>query len=51
MKQINVYFDDDEHKRLEDFKAKLNLSWHDFIVVMSTHCKDAEKRGDFKALK
>jgi len=30
MKQINVYFDDDEHKKLEGKKGK--LSWHDFIL-------------------
>ena len=30
MKQINVYFEDDEHKRLEE--EKKNLSWHDFIM-------------------
>ena len=30
MKQINVYFDDDEHKKLEEMKGK--LSWHDFIL-------------------
>lgn len=30
MKQINVYFDDNEHKKLEEKKGK--LSWHDFIL-------------------
>lgn len=32
MKQINVYFDDDEHKKLE--KKKDKLSWHDFILKL-----------------
>ena len=30
MKQINVYFDDEEHKKLEE--KKRDLSWHDFIM-------------------
>ncbi len=34
MKQINVYFDDEEHKKLEDKKRDLNLSWHDFILKL-----------------
>jgi len=32
MKQINVYFDDDEHKKLTERKG--NLSWHDFIIKL-----------------
>jgi len=32
MKQINVYFDDDEHKKLEE--KKNSLSWHDFIMKL-----------------
>ena len=32
MKQINVYFDDDEHKKLE--KEKDGLTWHDFIMKL-----------------
>jgi predicted CopG family antitoxin len=32
MKQINVYFDDDEHKKLKKIKDK--LSWHDFILKL-----------------
>lgn len=32
MKQINVYFDDDEHDRLVN--AKEYLSWHDFIMTL-----------------
>ena len=34
MKQINVYFDDEEHKKLEDLKKELNLNWHDFILKL-----------------
>lgn len=32
VKQINVYFDDEEHKKLE--KIKGDLSWHDFIMKL-----------------
>lgn len=30
MKQINVYFDDEEYKKL--LKEKDGLTWHDFIL-------------------
>lgn len=46
MKTINETFEDKEHQDLKKFKK--NLSWHDFIMVMYTHCIDAEKRGDFR---
>lgn len=46
MKTINIPFDDEEHKNLNEFKSK--LSWHDFILLMYTHCIEAERRGDFK---
>ena len=49
MKQINVYFDDAEHKSLTNLKKE--LSWHDFILLMCTHCKESEKRGEFEVLK
>jgi hypothetical protein len=32
VKQINVSFDDDEHKKLEIKKD--GLSWHDFILTL-----------------
>ena len=32
MKQINVYFDDEEHKKLEE--KKNGTSWHDFIMKL-----------------
>lgn len=34
MKQINVVFEDDEHKRLVRKKGK--LTWHDFILKLTT---------------
>lgn len=46
MKTINETFTDNEHKILKDLKKK--LSWHDFIMLMATHCKEAIKKGDFK---
>jgi len=32
MKQINVYFDDEEHEKLDNLKKELKLSWHDLII-------------------
>jgi len=32
MKQINVYFDDEEYDKLKEEKDK--LSWHDFILKL-----------------
>jgi len=32
MKQINVYFDDDEYEEL--VKAKGDLTWHNFIIQL-----------------
>lgn len=32
MKQINVYFDNEEHKKLK--KKKGDLNWHDFILTL-----------------
>jgi len=32
MKQINVYFDDDEYKKLIEKKGK--LTWHNFIIKL-----------------
>jgi len=32
MKQINVYFEDGEYKKLKEKKGK--LSWHDFVLKL-----------------
>jgi len=32
VKQINVYFDEDEYKELKE--KKRDLSWHDFILKL-----------------
>ena len=47
MKQINVYFDDDEHKKLEDKKKELKLNWHDLILkVLEMKIKKTKKRNE-----
>ena len=46
MKTINETFTDGEHKRLSKMKGK--VSWHDFILLMFTHCVEAQKKGDFE---
>ena len=40
MKQINVWFEDAEHKVLTD--AKDDLSWHDFIMTLA---KSEQNKG------
>lgn len=45
VKQINVYFDDEEHERLEKEKGK--LSWHDFIMKL---IEDEQKNDRTKTL-
>lgn len=49
MKTINVTFENEEIKNLEKLKEK--LSWHDFILLMHTHCLDSKKRGNFEVFK
>ena len=49
VKSINVYFDDNEFQGMMNFKN--NLSWHDFILLMFTHCLEAQKKGDFEIIK
>jgi len=41
MKQINVYFDDKDYKRL--IEKKDNLSWRDFILKL---VDENEKNGN-----
>ena len=40
MKTINETFEDKEFDSMKKFKNK--LSWRDFILLMFTHCKEAE---------
>ena len=49
MKTINVTFEDNEIKSLEELKGKLN--WRNFILLMHTHCLDSKKRGNFEVFK
>ncbi len=48
MKNLNETFEDNEFEDLKKFKKK--LSWHDFILLMFIHCKEANKKGDFEIL-
>lgn len=32
MKQIQIYFEDAEHKLVHDLKKRLGLNWHDFVM-------------------
>ena len=34
MKQINVWFDNEEHEKILKEKIKTGLSWHDFIIKL-----------------
>lgn len=34
MKQINVWFEDKEHKKFEDKKEELQMNWHDFLIFL-----------------
>ena len=34
MKQINIWFDDKDHKKLKDKKESLGLTWRDFLLVL-----------------
>lgn len=46
MKTLNIPLEDNDYNKLNSLKKK--LSWKDFIMLMYTHCKDSEKKGDFK---
>lgn len=40
MKQINVYFEEKEYKKLVEMKNKEDLTWHDFIIkLMELKCQ------------
>ena len=46
MKTINETFTDEEFELMKSLKK--NLSWHDFIILLSTHAKESIKRGYLK---
>ncbi len=46
MKTINETFEDKNFEAMKETKGK--LSWHDFILLMFTHCKESIKKGDLK---
>ena len=37
MKQLNITYEDKEHKELEGIKSKSDLNWHDFILEAAKH--------------
>ena len=43
MKQINVWFEDKEHKKFADKKDELGLNWHDFLLKMLELIEDKRK--------
>lgn len=49
MKQLNETFEDKEFNSLKKFKN--GLTWREFIMLLFSHCKEAEKKGDFKIFK
>ena len=49
MKVINETFTDEEFKFLT--KHKDGHSWHDFLLLMATHCDAAVKKGDLEIYK
>lgn len=46
MKTINETFEDKEFALMK--KQKNGLSWHDYIILLVTHAKEAIKRGDLE---
>jgi len=46
MKTINETFEDKEFEFLK--KQKKELSWHDYIILLSTHASEAIKKGDLQ---
>jgi hypothetical protein len=47
MKQINVWFEDDEHYLLEKEKRRLNLTWKDFLLKL-INIEDKEELEKFR---
>jgi len=47
MKTLNIPLEDKDYNNLSKFKGT-KISWRDFILLMYTHCLDAEKKGDFE---
>ncbi|GEM_PF-2643066 len=49
MLNINEKFEDVEARKLRAIKG--DLSWHDFIMLMTEHCSDSKKKGNFEVYK
>ena len=48
MKQLNVYFEDEEYNKMSKVKEKLNLSWHDFMLLLTEKEAQIIKNGKNK---
>jgi len=46
MKELRLTFEDEEFKIMK--KIKNGLSWHDFIILLTTHAKESIKKGDLE---
>jgi len=50
MKTLNIPLEDKDYEKLSKMKGK-KISWRDFLLLMFSHCKESEKRGDFEVVK
>jgi len=50
MKTLNIPLEQEDYNKLKKFKG-VKISWRDFILLMYTHCLDAQKKGDFDIIK
>lgn len=48
MKQLNETFEDSEFASIEALKKESNLTWHDFILLLTSHAKESIKQGHLK---
>lgn len=46
MKQINIWFEDEEHAELVKEKKKLQMNWHNFILELLREKLKGGKKTD-----
>jgi hypothetical protein len=46
MKAITEKFTNEEFEKLKNLKTALDLSWHDFILVLAQKYEEAEQESD-----
>ena len=44
-KKINETFEDSEFAEIEALKKESNLTWHNFILLLTTHARESIKQG------